>query len=137
MTREQSKFWAGAILYNPKTKSVLLHHRDKDTEVNPDMWGFFGGVNEADETPLQTLVREIKEELAVDISNYQIIPFLDYFNSHRGLWRYVFKIEFDLNKNQMTLGEGQGFNWVPVNEVLGLNLTDKTRQDFEIFIKSL
>jgi len=38
------KFYAGGFLYNPATRSVLLHKRDSKTKVNPNQWAFFGGL---------------------------------------------------------------------------------------------
>jgi len=49
-------FYAGAFLYNPKDRTVLLHKRDMLTEANPGLWAFFGGLSEDQETPEQTII---------------------------------------------------------------------------------
>ena len=79
----QSKFYAGGFLYNPKTDEILLHKRDAKTKVNPNQWAFFGGLNEGDETPEQTFIREVHEELGIEIPERSIKPLCDYFNDIR------------------------------------------------------
>ncbi len=129
------KFYAGGFLYNPKTKSVLLHLRDDKAPANPNQWGFFGGSSEGNETPKQCFIREIKEELGIELKDENIISIRDYMNEKRGTWRYVFYVKSDLEKSKMTLGEGADFDWIPLDEVFEYDLTDKTRQDLEFFMK--
>ena len=86
----QKRFFAGGFLYNPKTRSALLQHRDAKAPVNPNLWGFFGGSREGNETPKQCFIREIKEELGINIREDSIVPLCDYLNEKRQIWRYVF-----------------------------------------------
>ncbi|MBI2355685.1 MAG: NUDIX domain-containing protein [Candidatus Doudnabacteria bacterium] len=132
---ENAKFFAGGFLYNPKTKSVLLHLRDDKAPVHPNKWGFFGGSSEGSETPKQCFTREVKEELGINLMEENILPVCDYLNEKRGTWRHVFYVKSDLDKSKMTLGEGADFDWVPLDEVFDYDLTDKTRQDLEFFLK--
>ena len=62
---KNNKFWAGVILFNPKTNCVLIQKRDSVAPVNPNLWAFFGGAGEKGETPANCLVREIEEELGI------------------------------------------------------------------------
>lgn len=84
------KFYSGGFLYNSKTFSVLLHKRDSKTKVNQNQWAFFGGLNEEDETPKQTFIREIREELNIEIPENKIMSLCDYFNKELQTYRYVF-----------------------------------------------
>lgn len=127
------RFFAGGFLYNPKDQSVLLHKRDGNTSINPHKWGFFGGLSEGNETPIETLVREIKEELDIDLVSDEIVPLRDYLNEERNVWRYVFFVESDREKSTMHLGEGADFDWVPIERVFTYDLTDKTRDDLQYF----
>jgi 8-oxo-dGTP pyrophosphatase MutT (NUDIX family) len=130
-------FYAGGFFYNQKTQEVLLHKRDNNTNVNPNKWSFFGGTSEADETPLQTFVREIYEELSVTLSEDEIIPLCDYENVERGTHRYVFYVISDKKKESMVLGEGADFDWIPLSKVFEYDLTKKTVDDLSIFLKIL
>lgn len=130
-------FYAGGFLYNPKTKYVLLHLRDDKTPIHPNQWGFFGGLNEGDESPKNCFMRELREELSIEISKDKVMALCDYLNKDRGTWRYVFYVQSELNKSQMTLGEGAGFDWIPLDKVFSYDLTLKTRSDLEMFVKQI
>lgn len=131
------KFYSGGFLYNPQTKSVLLHKRDSKTKVNPNRWAFFGGLNEGPETPEQTFVREIGEELGVKISAGEAVPLCDYFNEELQTHRYVFYVESSLAKSEMSLGEGEGFDWIELSKVFNYDLTEKSTRDLKLFISKL
>ena len=131
---EKEIFWAGGFLYNPETKSILLHKRDSNTKFNPDKWAFFGGKGEAGENSKEAFVREMKEELGIEISMDRLIPLCDYLNEEFDTWRYVFYVESDLQKSQMKLGEGAGFDWVPLEKIFEYDLTEKTERDIKTFL---
>lgn len=131
------RFYAGGFLYNPKTNSVLLHKRDGNTKVNPNKWAFFGGLNEGDETPVQTFIREMKEELDIDISESGVKMLCDYLNEELQTYRYVFFAASELEKSEMRLGEGAGYDWVALDEIFGYDLTEKTRFDLERFVQTV
>ena len=133
MSGEQ--FFAGGFLYNPKNQSALLHKRDGNTTVNPHKWGFFGGLSEGNETLIETFIREMKEELDIDLSPSEILPLRDYRNEERNVWRYVFLVESDRDKSTMHLGEGADFGWIPISRVFGFDLTDKTADDLRFFVE--
>ena len=128
-------FFAGGFLYNPKTKEVLLHKRDDKTDVNPNMWGFFGGSSENDEIPIQTFIREIREELGIELSEGSIIPLCDYLNVKRDTHRYVFYVLSNKKKEEMVLGEGADFDWIPLANVFSYDLTTKTVDDLRTFLE--
>lgn len=134
--RGKKEFYAGGFFYDPRTKSVLLHKRSPDAEFNPDKWAFFGGLSEDEETPIETWKREIKEELDVDLPENRIKPLRDYYNEDRQQHRYIFFAESDLPKSEMTLGEGADFDWIPLDEVFGYDLTAKTAEDLRFFIEN-
>ncbi len=129
----QDRFYAGGFLYNPKSGAVLLHKRDAMVKVNPNKWAFFGGLNKGREIPKETFVREIKEELNIEISPDQIVSLCDYFNERLKTYRYAFYVESNLAKSQMRLGEGAGFDWIPIDKAFDFDLTEHTRRDLEFF----
>ena len=77
MAEPVQKYAAGLIPYYRvkagDTRTTLdfvafVQRRSKEACRNPDHFGLFGGGLEAGETPEQALIREIKEELSIDIS---------------------------------------------------------------------
>lgn len=135
MPKEKTLFYAGGFLYNPFRREVLLHLRDGKTSVNPNKWAFFGGMSEGEETPEACCVREWKEELGITVNPQRLIPVCDYLNTDHNTWRYVYMYPSDLLKNQMQLGEGAGFDWIPLENVFEYDLTDKTVHDLRLFLR--
>lgn len=131
------RFYAGGFLYNPETGSVLLHKRDAQAKVNPNSWAFFGGLNEGNETPMQTFRREIQEELNLKVAETECIALTNYFNEALKTHRYVFYVISDVHKSDLVLGEGEGFDWIPLENVFGYVLTEKTVRDLKTFLDQL
>ncbi len=129
--------YAGGFLFNPKERMVLLHHRDDNTENYPNKWAFFGGSSEKNETPEQCFVRELKEEIGLGVQQADIHYMRDYFNDDMGRHRYVFYVVSDAPLAELTLGEGAGFEWVPLERVNEYDLTDKVKADLEFFVQNV
>lgn len=134
---KKNRFWAGTILYNHSRDRVLLQKRDTNAPVNPNLWAFFGGVGEKGEAPEDCVVRELQEELGILVNKGKLMPLRDYLDEKSMTWRFVFMMEFDQEKSHMTLGEGEDFDWVPLDKALKYDLTDNTRSDLEFFINNV
>ncbi|MDP7069141.1 MAG: NUDIX domain-containing protein, partial [Candidatus Peribacteraceae bacterium] len=62
------------IIFRNTEERILLQFRDSGAPTAPLMWSFFGGVaDSADETPEQAIVREVQEELHMDIAEEDLI----------------------------------------------------------------
>ena len=55
---------ARVVLYNPDLKAILLIHRLKNER---DYWVIPGGGAENQETPIETAIREVNEELEIKL----------------------------------------------------------------------
>jgi len=42
-----------------------------------------------------------------------------------------------IDKSQIQLTEGAGFDWIPLTEVFKYDLTEKTRNDLKLFLRRL
>jgi 8-oxo-dGTP pyrophosphatase MutT (NUDIX family) len=135
--KNKDKIYAGGFLYNPEREEILLHKRDGNTEYNPNQWAFFGGLGEDGETEIQAFIREMKEELNIDISENQVKILCSYFNHERQTNRNIFFVESRLEKSQMYLGEGADFDWIKLDKVFDYDLTDKTIRDLKFFLKMI
>ena len=58
---------------------VLQLRDDKPTIAAAGQWSLFGGKIKIGETPLQTIKREVYEELATEPAEYNCLWFIDYF----------------------------------------------------------
>lgn len=112
---------AGVVFYDKHRQRVLLYRRDnRPTIPFPDQLDILGGHTEAGETPEQTAVREIAEELE-DLRRGG--PFV--LAGHRlftintdaqGVMDYVFCKEADFDLADVRLKEGQALVWVTEEE---------------------
>ncbi|MBU1988692.1 MAG: NUDIX domain-containing protein, partial [Nanoarchaeota archaeon] len=54
------------ILVNQRNKEVLLYLRDNKPSIpHPGYWDLFGGSIEEGESPLESIKREVKEEIGI------------------------------------------------------------------------
>lgn len=131
---DEHTFFSGGFLYDVHGRAILLHRRDGNTTINPNKWAFFGGLNEGSETPIGCFVREVSEELGLTLDVNRVVPLREYMNEELKTYRYVFYVESNVAKSSLTLGEGAGFDWVPISDILSYDLTDKTRDDLVFFL---
>jgi 8-oxo-dGTP diphosphatase len=65
MTRVPASVVVGVLV---RDRRVLLVHRSPDRAVYPDVWDFPGGHREPGETAQEAVVRELREELAIEVA---------------------------------------------------------------------
>jgi 8-oxo-dGTP diphosphatase len=61
------------VLYDQVTKEIVLQKRDKGAPTLAGFWSFFGGGIEEDESPIETVLREAKEELGINLQSVEMI----------------------------------------------------------------
>ena len=111
------------------TGRLLLQHRTKNSPVLPDHWSFFGGGIEDGETPKQSLKREIKEELGIDLKKPRFFKRYEQ-KEEKGLYeKFLFTGNLDwplkvLKKQQTEGDDAQVFS---EEEIKAIKLSDNDR----------
>lgn len=116
---------AAVILENDE-KEILLYLRDNKPDIPfPHHWDLFGGHVEEDETPEQALVREVKEELGLNLVEYK------FFKKYECLEgdvspniKYVYTGRINLPVNKLTLLEGERLQFFPRDEIVNVKFAN-------------
>jgi len=128
-------FSAGAFLYDSETQSVLLHLRDENAPTYPNTWAFFGGRGEPGETDVDCCLRELREEIGLELQPHELQRLREYVVTERH--QIIFYAEKAVPLDKLVLGEGAGFAWVALMEVANLPMNKAHRDDIRYFAKKL
>lgn len=130
-------FSAVVFLYDPDTHSLLLHLRDEKAPTHPNTWAFFGGRGEPGETDVECCLRELKEEIGLDLQPHELQRLREYVVTDEQHCRVIFYAEKAVSLDTLVLGEGAGFAWVPLAEVANLAMSNYARDDLRYFASKL
>ena len=95
-------------------------------------WEFPGGKVEADETVLQALARELKEEVAIDVLTCQPLIVIEHNYGDKVVCLEVFLVDSFLN--EPSAQEGQEQAWYSLNELKTLDFPAANRQIINILL---
>ncbi|MFH1770898.1 MAG: NUDIX domain-containing protein [archaeon] len=121
-----------AILVNSEGKLLMQHREDKPGFDFPNTWSLFGGAIDEGETAEEAIVREIKEEIDYDVNDYK---FVEEVNFPHLFSISMFIVPIDKELKDLTLREGDDFDFFTKEEVFELKLSDVARKFLEIYYK--
>lgn len=101
--------YAACALYNTNG-DVLLQFRSKD-QKRPYCWAFFGGHVLDGESIEHAVVREIKEELNIELKSYDLVGT---FPTEHGNIIHLFVAPYTGKVSEITVLEGSGFCFFPL-----------------------
>ena len=108
--REDEMTGLSTLCYIEKdNKYLMLHRIKKKNDVNEGKWIGVGGHFEADESPEECVLREVKEETGYTLTSYRFCGLVT-FVSGDGVTEY------------MSLFHADGFEGVDINKIQDLNL---------------
>lgn len=105
---------------------VALQLRDNKPHVgSADCWGLFGGMIEPDEQPVDTIVREMKEELTIHLRRDRL-TLVKRLTSPLGVRSHVFQYPLADELDGARLQEGQRFALVGAGDIEAGQFQGKT-----------
>ena len=113
-------------------KYLMLHRTKKKNDINENKWIGIGGKFEADESPEECIVREVKEETGLTLNSYKLRGIITYISK---TWETEYVCLFtsnDFSGKLIECGEGD-LKWINKKDVLNL----KTWEGDKIFIDKI
>jgi 8-oxo-dGTP diphosphatase len=103
-----------SIIFVNDQKQVLLFLRDDIPNIPyPNMWDVPGGHVGDGETPEECIVREMKEEMDLELEDFQLLSVMEFTDRIE----YTFWKKANLDIKSITLHEGQKLKWFTESEV--------------------
>lgn len=124
------------ILLFDQHQKLLIYLRENKPEIPfPNHWDFFGGHVEEGETPEQAVVREIREELNIDLQRWE------YFRSYECLkgdaypnHKFLYYGEINQSPQDLILQEGQRLTSIDLEERFAFRFANVLADILEDFI---
>lgn len=120
------------IFYNEKNCLLLFLRDDKPGLPYANMWDIPGGHVEKGESPDECIVREMKEEIGVDIG----VPYLFNVYDFDVRIEYVYVSQCQYQIENLSLTEGQALRWFSEKEISETELAYGFNQVADDFFKS-
>ena len=116
---------AAIILENDKGEFLLALRDNKSWIPFPNHWDLIGGHVEDGETPEEALVREVKEELDIDIREYTFFKKFECFSGDAyDNIKYIYTGKINIPIGEVTLLEGQRAQYFTREEIAGLKFAN-------------
>ena len=110
---------------------LMLHRTVKKNDVNRDKWIGVGGHFEADESPEECVLREVKEETGYTLTSWRFRGIVT-FVSGGGITEYMHLFTADgFEGAPIACDEGE-LEWVPISEVQNLNIWEGDKIFFRL-----
>ena len=120
------------IIFENDKNEILLFLRDKKSTIPyPNQWDFLGGGVEEGESPKRAIVREIREELELNLKDFHV------FRVYR--WpeqiETVFHKKLNIDITKTNLHEGQKIKYFSKSKLLSMDLAFHDNQIVRDFFK--
>ena len=106
------------LFENDYRKILLLLRDDKPSIPYPNRWDIPGGVVEQGESPEEAIIREMKEEIELDLKDFRVFKVFPWEDRRET----VFFKKLNLDIRATHLHEGQRIRWFTKNELLSMSL---------------
>ena len=132
---ECERSYVGALLVDTNGKLIAQQRDDKPGITNPGMVSLFGGTSHEGESPIETLRRELQEELELEVnSNNLLLQTIKHENGTNVACSIYIVTGVDTEK--LKLHEGAGFATGTPEELLSHLVTGVTQQAIEAFVEA-
>ena len=119
-----------SIIFFNDTEQILLFLRDNKPDLPyPNMWDVPGGHVEENEHPEKCIIREMKEEIDLDLYEFDLFSKIEF--EDRIEYTFWARADFDIDEIELT--EGQKLKWFTKDEAKQTQLAYGFNQIVERF----
>jgi 8-oxo-dGTP diphosphatase len=115
-----------AIIFENDNEELLLYLRDNNPAIPfPDHWDLIGGHVEEGESPEEALVREVKEELDLDLKDYSFYKKYECLtgDAYENI-KFIYTGRITIPLEEITLLEGVRPQYFKRSEIPGVRLAN-------------
>ncbi len=127
--------YVGALLVDTNGKLITQQRDDKPGITNPGMVSLFGGTSHEGESPIETLRRELQEELELEVSSNNLLLQTVKHENGTNVACSIYIIT-GVDAEKLKLHEGAGFAMGTPEELLSRPVTAVTQQAIEAFVET-
>ncbi len=116
---------------------ILIARRAQNRDFAPNIWEFPAGRLEPGESPYDALKRELKEELNLDSSDYEIImPYFTYYMNRNGQDTIVicFAVRLKEKTHLQKSSEHSELQWVVPHETFAYLAYETQKKDLKHYL---
>ena len=128
---------ATALLFD-RNHQLLIYLRDDKPDIPfPNHWDLFGGHVEEGETPEKALVRELKEELNLEITDFIFYKSFVSLRESRINTKFVYVVHINQSVSELTLSEGQCLKDITLSERADYSFANILGEILDDYVESL
>ena len=114
------------VIFENERGELLLYLRDNKPGIPfPRHWDLFGGHLDEGETPEEALVREVEEELGIELTSFQFFRRYECLagDAYPNI-KHVYTASIAIPADELQLGEGERLQYFARHEILGLKIAN-------------
>lgn len=112
----ENEYSMSTFIWIVNSKDELLIQLRASTEDKPNTYGITGGAVNSGETSVEASIREIKEELGIDISKNQLIYIASERRKKKFFEYYLLQLDIDVNDLVLQKEEVEKVEWISIED---------------------
>lgn len=112
---------------------ILIQKRSENKRMEPNVWAMTGGSVVVGENSLETIVREAKEELDINIDQDKLKLATKFKTTNVWIDTYILKQDYDISKMNFCkeeVSEAKWASWSEIDELVNKGMFMKNRWEF-------
>ena len=126
-------FCSSAVIRNKKDQILIMSRKNKKTFRN--CWEFPGGKLSNFEDYFEALIRELKEELGIDIAKNKLKNYIFTRHQYRAFLLKMYTFEVKHWSGQIENKDNETLRWVSIKEIKKIKLLPANTKVINYFLK--